>query len=71
MCKVCEEDSTNACEHGGWFYVRNGMHLTSNDIFIGLEMADCQKGEDGAEKDRNLHLQLEAVQTTKVLAIVT
>ncbi len=57
----------NARGHGGQFIVTGGMHSTSENMFIVMEMAACQRDNEGAEKDRKCWLQLQAVEEKAAL----
>ncbi len=59
----------NARGHGGQFMVTGGMHTTSDDMFIAMEMAARQRDKVEAEKDKKLCLQLQEVEE-KGMAIV-
>jgi phage terminase large subunit-like protein len=59
----------NARGHGGRFMVTGGMHSTSDDLFIAMEMSACQKDKDETEKNKKLRLQLQAVEE-KAIAIM-
>jgi hypothetical protein len=49
------EALTQVRGHGGRFHATGGMHVTSDDLFISMEMAQ-QKGESLAlEKEKKLH----------------
>jgi hypothetical protein len=49
--------------------VTGGMHSTSDNLFIAMEMAACHKDKEGAKKNKNFHLQLQAVEE-KAIAIM-
>ncbi len=42
--------------------VTGGMHSTSDDLFIVMEMAACHKDKDDAKKSKKLCLQLQTVE---------
>jgi hypothetical protein len=52
----------NAHGHGGQFMVTGGMHTTSDNMFIAIEMAAHQRDKVEAEKDKKLCLQLQEVE---------
>ncbi len=49
--------------------VTGGMHSTSDDLFIGMEMAARHKDKDDAEKNKKLCLQLQTMEE-KAIAIM-
>ena len=49
--------------------VTGGMHSTSDDLFIAMEMSARQKDKDETEKNKKLRLQLQAVEE-KAIAIM-
>ncbi len=55
--------------HGGWFHATGGMHVTSDDLFISMEMATRKEETLALEKEKKLCLSLQAIEE-KALAIV-
>ena len=47
---------TNAHGHGGHFHVMGGMHVTSDDLFISMEMNVRNEERAKVEKDRKIQL---------------
>ncbi len=60
----------NGRGHGGRFLVTGGMHSTSEDMFIAMEMEACQRNNEGAEKDKKRRLQLQAVEEKGTAIVV-
>ena len=52
----------NARGHGGRFHVTGGMHVTSNDLFISMEMNVQNEERAKVEKERKKRLQLQATE---------
>mgnify|MGYP006183824857 FL=1 len=44
----------NARGHGGRFHVMGGMHVTSDDVFISMEMSVRNEKRGKVEKDRKI-----------------
>ncbi len=44
----------NARGHGGCFHAMGGMHVTSDDLFIAMEMTVWNKERAKVEKDRKI-----------------
>jgi len=59
----------NACGHGGRFHVTGGMHVTSDDLFISMEMNIRNEERVKVKKDRKKRLQLQATEE-KALALL-
>jgi hypothetical protein len=49
----------NARGHGGRFHVTGGMHVTSDDLFISMEMNVRNEERGKVEKDRKIRQQLQ------------
>ncbi len=52
----------NARGHGGRFHVTGGMHVTSDDLFIAMEMTVWNEERATVEKDRKIRLQLQVTE---------
>jgi hypothetical protein len=52
----------NARGHGGRFHVTGGMHVTSDDVFISMEMSIRNEERGKVEKDRKIRQQLQATE---------
>ena len=59
----------NARGHGGRFHVTGGMHITSDDLFISMEMNVRNEERTKGKKDRKKRLQLQATEE-KALALL-
>ena len=59
----------NARGHGGRFHVTGGMHVTSDDVFISMEMSVRNEERGKVEKDRKIRQQLQAT-VEKALALL-
>jgi hypothetical protein len=59
----------NARGHGGRFHVTGGMHVTSDDVFISMEMSVRNEERGKVEKDRKIRQQLQATEK-KALALL-
>jgi hypothetical protein len=44
----------NACGHGGCFHVTGGTHVTSDDVFMSMEMSVRNEERGKVEKDRKI-----------------
>jgi hypothetical protein len=59
----------NADGHGGRFHVTGGMHVTSDNVFISMEMSVQNEERGKVEKDRKIRQQLQATEE-KALALL-
>ena len=59
----------NARGHGGRFHVTGGMHVTSDDLFISMEMNVRNEERAKVKKERKKRLQLQATEE-KALALL-
>jgi hypothetical protein len=59
----------NARGHGGRFHVKGGMHVTSDDLFISMEMNFRNEERGKVEKERKIRQQLQATEE-KALALL-
>jgi len=59
----------NARGHGGQFHVTGGMHVTSDNLFISMEMNVRNEERGKVEKDRKIRQQLQATEE-KALALL-
>jgi len=52
----------NARDHGGRFHVTGGMHVTSDNVFISMEMSVRNEERRKVEKERKIRQQLQATE---------
>jgi hypothetical protein len=52
----------NAHGHGGCFHAMGAMHVTSDNLFIAMEMTVWNEERAKMEKDRKIRLQLQVTE---------
>ena len=55
--------------HGGWFHATGGMHVTSDDMFISMEMNARNDARATVEKEKKLRLSLQANEDKAMVVI--
>jgi hypothetical protein len=64
-----QEALAHVCGHGGWFHATGGMHVTSDDMFISMEINVRNEKRAAVKKEKKLCLSLQANEE-KEMAII-